>query len=52
MPNTTEAQKAVNELNAKELKGKKVTVNEARPREDRGGGRRDDRRSGGGRKSW
>ena len=53
MPNTTEAQKAVNELNAKELKGKQITVNEARPREDRGGGRRDDRSSGGGgRRSW
>lgn len=35
-----EAQKAINELNTKEVKGKKLTVNEARPRRNdkRGGG--------------
>lgn len=47
MPGNNEAQKAINELNTRELKGKKLVVNEARPREDnrrRGGGRR----SGGG----
>ena len=42
MPSNTEAQKAIDELNTKELKGKKLTVNEARPRREkgkRGGGR-------------
>lgn len=48
MPGNNEAQKAINELTTRELKGKKLVVNEARPREDnrrRGGG---GRRSGGG----
>ena len=42
MPGLSEAQKAINELNTKEVKGKKLTVNEARPRKDRrsGSGRR------------
>ena len=41
MPGKEEAQKALKELNTYELKGKKLTVNEARPqRERRGGGRR------------
>ena len=41
MPATAEAQKAIEELNTKELKGKVLAVNEARPRRDkrRGGGR-------------
>lgn len=40
MPGVSEAQKAMNELNTKDLKGKKLTVNEARPRngERHGGG--------------
>ncbi len=40
MPNQTEAQTAIAELNGKELQGRTLTVNEARPREDRprGGG--------------
>jgi RNA recognition motif-containing protein len=42
MPATAEAQKAIEELNTKELKGKAITVNEARPRRERG------RRGGGG----
>jgi RNA recognition motif-containing protein len=47
MPGQAEAQKAMSELNTRELKGKKITVNEARPRnEKRGGGNRG--RSGGG----
>lgn len=43
MPGLAEAQKAINSLNTIDVKGKKITVNEARPR-------RDDnrRRSGGG----
>jgi RNA recognition motif-containing protein len=41
MPGKAEAQKAMTELNTYELKGKKLTVNEARPQRDRrGGGRR------------
>jgi RNA recognition motif-containing protein len=38
MPSDEEAQSAINALNGKELSGRKLTVNEARPREDRGGG--------------
>ncbi len=50
MPGQAEAQKAISELNTKELKGKKLTVNEARPRNDdrRGGGGRGGHRGGGG----
>ena len=48
MPARDEAQSAINALNGKELKGRPVTVNEARPRPEghrgggggRGGGRR------------
>lgn len=32
MPGKTEATAAMNELNTKEVKGKKITVNEARPK--------------------
>ena len=45
MPNKAEAEKAISGLNGKELKGRTITVNEARPRTDRprsggpGGGR-------------
>lgn len=51
MPAQAEAQKAIDELNTKEVKGKKLVVNEARPRRDhRGGrGRGGGRRGGGGR---
>ena len=42
MTNEAEAQKAIDGLNGKELKGKTLTVNEARPRTEgrRGEGRR------------
>jgi RNA recognition motif-containing protein len=43
MPNKEEADKAISALNGKDLKGRNLTVNEARPRTD------DGRRSGGGR---
>jgi RNA recognition motif-containing protein len=45
MPGLSEAQKAINALNTVDVKGKKITVNEARPKTDKrpGGG------SGGGR---
>jgi RNA recognition motif-containing protein len=38
MPERTEAEVAVNQLNGRDLMGRKINVNEARPREDRGGG--------------
>ena len=43
MRNDQEAQAAISALNGKDVDGRSLTVNEARPREDRGGGR-----SGGG----
>lgn len=45
MPNKDEAEKAIAEINGKDVKGRNLTVNEARPRTDRprtggaGGGR-------------
>jgi RNA recognition motif-containing protein len=44
-----EAQAAINGLNGKEVNGRALTVNEARPREDRGGGGGRGGYSGGGR---
>src|SRR5437868_3687375 len=38
MGNDQEAQAAIAGLNGKEVNGRKLTVNEARPKEDRGGG--------------
>ncbi len=68
MPGLAEAQKAISELNTRDLKGKKIAVNEARPRNDKrrpgggGGGGRGGNRGGsgggnrgggsGGRRSW
>ena len=47
-----DAEKAIGQLNGIELNGRPLTVNEARPRQDRGGGGRGgyggDRRGGGG----
>ena len=37
MPNQGEAEAAIAALNGRELSGRALTVNEARPREDRGG---------------
>jgi cold-inducible RNA-binding protein len=37
MGNGNEAQTAINAMNGKEFDGRALTVNEARPREDRGG---------------
>jgi len=62
MPGLSESQKAMTELNTKEVKGKKLVINEARPRNDnrrsggrggnsRGGGRNNNR-GGGGRRGW
>ena len=38
MGSDAEAQKAIDALNGKNVDGRNLTVNEARPREDRGGG--------------
>jgi RNA recognition motif-containing protein len=46
MPDKANAQSAINELNGKELKGRTLNVNEARPRTESRGGRG---RYGGGR---
>ncbi len=52
MPNSAEGQAAIAGLNGKDLKGRALAVNEARPRQDRGdagrGGAGGDRRGGGG----
>ncbi len=40
MDNQAEAQAAITALNGKEVDGRTLTVNEAKPREDRGGGGR------------
>jgi RNA recognition motif-containing protein len=40
MDNDAEAQKAIDALNGADYRGRPLTVNEARPREDRGGGQR------------
>ena len=40
MPNATEARAAIAGLNGKDLGGRSLTVNEARPREEGGGPRR------------
>lgn len=54
MPNNTEAQAAIAGLNGKELKGRALNINEARPRVDNrrqgGGGRKSG--GGGGRRYW
>lgn len=38
MSSDEEAQKAISEINGKEIDGRALTVNEAKPRENRGGG--------------
>lgn len=38
MPERSEAEVAVNQLNGRDLMGRKINVNEARPRESRDGG--------------
>ncbi len=52
MPSKDEAEKAIEEMNGKEFKGRALSVNEAKPKTDRGGrgGRGGGRSSGGGRR--
>ena len=40
MPNNADAQSAINGLNEKELKGRQLRINTARPRNENRGGRR------------
>ncbi len=49
MENDAEAQKAIEALNGQQFKGRPLTVNEARPREERGGGGMGGGMGGGGR---
>jgi RNA recognition motif-containing protein len=46
MPERTEAQAAIDNLNGKELLGRQMNVSEARPRTDRGGSKRQGGRKG------
>ncbi len=48
MPSKEEAEKAIEEMNGKDLKGRALNVNEARPKTDRGGGGRGGGGRGGG----
>lgn len=48
MPNEAEARAAISALNGREILGRAIKVNEARPREERGGGSRPSARSGSG----
>jgi len=50
MPSKEEAEKAMAELNGKDLEGRALTVNEARPRKDRGS--RGGGGGGGGGRRW
>ena len=46
MPSKNEAQTAIDEMNGKDLKGRTINVNEARPKTDRGDGGGGRRRGG------
>ena len=48
MSNNSEGDRAIAELNGRDLDGRALNVNEARPKEDRGGGGGGRGRSGGG----
>jgi RNA recognition motif-containing protein len=50
MSSETEAEAAIEKLNGTDLEGRSLTVNEARPRQERGGGRGGG--SDGGRNRW
>ena len=54
MPDNSEAEAAIQALNGKEMDGRPLTVNEARPRENRsgGGGGGGGRSQGGGGSRW
>ena len=51
MSNNAEGDRAIAELNGRDLDGRAINVNEARPKEDRGGGGNRGRSGGGGQRS-
>jgi RNA recognition motif-containing protein len=51
MPNDADAEKAITALGGSDVGGRPLTVNEARPRQERGGGGGRGGRDGGGQKS-
>ena len=52
MGDRTEGDRAIQELDGKDFGGRSLTVNEAKPRADRGGGGGGGNRGGGGRDRW
>jgi len=52
MPQAEQAQAAISGLNGKDLQGRALTVNEAKPRADRGGGGSRGGYGGGGGRRW
>jgi RNA recognition motif-containing protein len=52
MPVDTEAKSAIAGLHGTDMKGRSMDVNEAKPRVERSGGRRNNRSFGGGRRSF
>lgn len=52
MPDAKSAGTAIEKLNLSPLSGRNITVNEARPRDDRGGGGGGGGRGGGGGNRW
>src|SRR5438034_6744840 len=54
MTGDAEAERAISSLNGHELDGRNLTINEARPKEDRGGfgGRGNGAPRGGGKRGW
>ncbi len=52
MSSDSEAQAAISGLNGKEMNGRSLNVNQARPRTERAGGDRGPRGGGGGRDRW
>ncbi len=52
MADNNEAEAAIRALNGSQLQGRTLTVNEAKPREDRGGGQGGNRGQSGGRSRW
>ncbi|MBN1695305.1 RNA-binding protein [candidate division WOR-3 bacterium] len=52
MPEKTEAEAAISNLNGKELKGREIVVNEARPRQEGSRGEKRNRSARGGHSKW
>jgi len=52
MPDAAQAKEAIEKLNLQRIDDRAITVNEAKPRSDRGGGRGGRRGGGGGGRRW